>query len=66
MTDQPRTRYTRRIEVGTFEEKIGFTLHFDEGCEHFLFQRDLACDLALKLLRVAELTRAGAGRSTGP
>jgi hypothetical protein len=49
-----RTRYTRAIDVGAFENKIGFTLTFDDSREHFLFERSVARDLALKLLQALE------------
>jgi hypothetical protein len=51
-----RTRYTRAIEVGAFEEKIGFTLTFDDQREHFLFERSVARELALKLLQALDQT----------
>ena len=48
-------RYTRRIEVGTYEDKIGFTLYFDNDTkEHFLFSPVVAEALAKKLLGVVE------------
>jgi hypothetical protein len=51
-----RTRYTRSIEVATFEDKIGFTMTFDDGREHFLFGRDIASQLAWALLAALEAT----------
>ena len=48
-------RHTRRIEVGTYENKIGFTLYFDnDEKEHFLFAPAIAEALARKLLGVVE------------
>jgi len=52
-------RRTRRIEVGTFENKVGFTMYFDQGeKEHFLFSVEVADSLATKLLHVISEVKA--------
>ena len=52
-----RRRYTRSIEVGIYEDKVGYSLCYDTGeREHFLFSREVARDLALKLLHVIDRT----------
>lgn len=48
------TRYTRAIEVGVFQDKVGFTMHFDDGREHFLFDRATARRLAANLFHILE------------
>ena len=50
-----QTRYTRCIEVGVFQGKVGFTLHFDDDQrEHFLFDRVTARQLAANLFVILE------------
>jgi hypothetical protein len=51
-----QTRYTRHIDVGIFQNHVGFTLHFDQGVEHFLFDRTTARRLAASLFHVLEET----------
>lgn len=63
---EARTRYTRAIDVGVYEDKVGFTLYYGEDTkEHFLFSRDVARDLALKLLRVIDRTPTPLPRRPG-
>lgn len=51
------TRRTTHIDVGTHEDKIGFTLHYEDGeAEHFLFSPEVAKSLGRKLLAVVEET----------
>jgi len=47
-------RHVTRIDVGSYDDKAGFTLHFGEEKEHFLFALDIAEDLATKLIKVAK------------
>lgn len=49
------TRHTTHIDVGVHEDKVGFSLHYDDGdIEHFLFTPAIARSLASKLLKVIE------------
>ena len=59
-----RTRYTRAISLDVINDRIVVTMHFDDHREHLTYTRETARELALKLLRVAELSRPGASRST--
>lgn len=55
---EPRRRYTRAIDVGIFEDRIGFVLHFDDDQrETFLFDRNTAQRLASGLLDALVQTR---------
>lgn len=48
-------RQVIRIDVGSHEDKAGFTLHFADGeKEHFLFAIDIAEDLANKMLQTVK------------
>ena len=48
-------RHTTKIDVGSHEDKVGFTLHFaDETKEHFLFAVDIAEDVANKMLQAVK------------
>jgi len=48
-------RKTQKIEVGTYQDKVGFTMYFETGeKEHFLFSLDVASALANGLLKVIE------------
>lgn len=45
------TRYTQRIDVGVYEDKVGYTAFLEDGTpEHHLFSAEVAEQLALKLL----------------
>jgi hypothetical protein len=46
-------RTVTHIDVGTHEDKVGYTLHYADGeKEHFLFALPIAEDLAKKLAKV--------------
>ena len=46
-------RTVTHIDVGTHEDKVGYTLHYAEGeKEHFLFALPIAEELAKKLAKV--------------
>lgn len=46
-------RTVTHIDVGTHQDKVGYTLHYAEGeKEHFLFSLPIAEDLAAKLAKV--------------
>ena len=48
-------RHANRIDVGTYADKIGFTVHFEHGeKEHFLFSPTIARKLAETLLSVVK------------
>ncbi len=47
-------RHVTGIDVGAHEKYAGFTLHFGEEKEHFLFMPDIAEDLATKLIKVVK------------
>lgn len=43
------------IQVGTHEDKVGFTQEYDDGeKQHFLFNPDVATDLGEGLIRMAK------------
>ena len=48
------TRYTREIAVSVVENRIVVTMHFDGHREHFMYSREVARDLALKLLQAID------------
>jgi len=45
-------RHVTKIDVGAHDKYAGFTLHFGEEKEHFLFALDIAEDLSEKLRKV--------------
>ena len=46
-------RYAMKIDVGTHEQRVGFTIYYQDGDkEHFLFGKDVAKSLAESLLKV--------------
>jgi len=47
-------RHVTRIDVGSHDKYAGFTLHFGEEKEHFLFALDIAEDLSEKLRKVVK------------
>ena len=47
-------RHVTGIDVGAHEKYAGFTLHFGEEKEHFLFAVEIAEDLATKLIKVVK------------
>ena len=50
-------RYAQKIEVGVYEQRIGFTIHYVDGERaHFLFAKDIAKQLTEQLgTLIAEL-----------
>lgn len=48
-------RKTQRIEVGIHKDKVGFTLHLEDGeKEHYLFAPEVAKQLAIGLLQAVD------------
>jgi hypothetical protein len=46
-------RRAQRIEVGVYEDKVGFTMEYDDGeRQHVLFAPPIARQLATSLLKV--------------
>ena len=52
-----RMRQAQQIEVGIYEGRVGFTIHYTDGERaHFLFRKDFAKQFAERLLKIiAEL-----------
>ncbi len=55
-------RQVASIEVGQYQGKAGFPLYYDDdNKEHFLFNVNIASDLAIKLLAVVAMLKQSPG-----